>query len=297
MRSLFVVLLLANVALFAADRGWFGQPPSERGRDPGRLKTEIRADSIQVPRLPGINAAAEPGPSSASTPSSRPSSASGAGASVRPAVHDASGPAATANAAAAGSPAASTAAPAQEAAMEDAPPHAQPDASSRPATETPAPPASAVQPLACVEWGAFNDAELGTASKWSAERLPAARRSTRREPGKQGWMVILPPLGSAAAAQSAAAQLGRDGVKDFFIIQDGGPLHHAISLGVFSTENAARKHAATLQGQGVRNAKVVPRETQGGKHWLRLEGVSPAGRRALEEARGAFSRASVRDCR
>lgn len=230
MRSLFVLLLLANVALFGMERGWFGQPLSERGRDPARLKMEIRPDTIQVPRLPGINAAPEPAPL------------------------------ATENAATTGEPVAG-------------------------------------RPFACLEWGVFGDAELGAAQDWLGQHLPGVKYSARREAGRPGWMVIVPPLSSAAAAQAAAAQLGRDGVKEYFVIQEAGPFQYGISLGVFSTEAGARKHAATVQGQGVRNVKVVPRDPQGGKNWLRLEDVSPAGRRALDDARSLFGRASVRDCR
>ncbi|OVZ59290.1 hypothetical protein CDO44_11785 [Pigmentiphaga sp. NML080357] len=306
MRSLFVVVLLANVALFALDRGWFGQPLSERGRDPGRLRTEIRADTIQVPRLPGINAAAGPAPARASEPLDGAAGSAGAPEAVSPVSAADPAPvnptAATGASldnpvalASAGPEQAAAAAPASPAAPDS--PAPSPPAAAAPTAATRAAGSGSPAPLACVEWGAFSDADLAIAKKWSTEHLPAARQGTRREPGKQGWMVIVPPLGSAAAAHAAAAQLGRDGIKDFFVIQDGGPFQHAISLGVFSTENAARKQATALQAQGVRNAKVVSRAAQGGKSWLRLEGVSAADRRALDRARTLFTRPSVRDCR
>ena len=288
MRSLFVLLLLANVALFGMERGWFGQPLSERGRDPARLKMEIRPDTIQVPRLPGINAAPEPAPW-ASVPS--PQRAAPASSPARPAPP--------------GSPSIATPASPAPAAAPESPP--LPSAPVTPAYGEPAPLATenaattgepvAGRPFACLEWGVFGDAELGAAQDWLGQHLPGVKYSARREAGRPGWMVIVPPLGSAAAAQAAAAQLGRDGVKEYFVIQEAGPFQYGISLGVFSTEAGARKHAATVQGQGVRNVKVVPRDPQGGKNWLRLEDVSPAGRRALDDARSLFGRASMRDCR
>lgn len=290
MRSLFVVLLLANVALFALDRGWFGQPFSERGRDPARMRSELRADTIQVPRLPGINAAdeapvapaAEPAESGQAAPATEPSAS--ADAAPGSAAETAEPPPAGAIIPAA---APSDAAPAP------APPPAAPPAPAA-APANPPPPR---EPLACVEWGTFSEADLIIARKWANEHLPAAKQGTRREPGKQGWMVIVPPQPSASAAQAAAAQLGRNGVKDYFVIQESGPLQHAISLGVFSTEAAAKKQATALQGQGVRNAKVVSRGAQGGKSWLRLDGVAATGRRAIEGARNLFDRPSVQDCR
>lgn len=37
MRSLFLIVLLANLALLAFGHGFFGPPPSERGREPRQL--------------------------------------------------------------------------------------------------------------------------------------------------------------------------------------------------------------------------------------------------------------------
>ncbi|MDX3906866.1 MAG: hypothetical protein QHC78_14365 [Pigmentiphaga sp.] len=271
MRSLFVVLLLANLALFALDRGWFGQPLSERGREPARLRTEIRPDTLRVPPLP---AKAESTTTAAVPPAPAPAPA------------------------------------AQAAPVIEAPPTAQAPAAQPPAQEpadgrsasvdgmasAPAgPPAAAAAPI-CLEWGVFSDAELPGARKWAGEHLPGARQEARREPGKQGWMVIVPPLPNAAAAQAAAAQLGKRGVNDFFVIQDGGPMQYAISLGVFSTENGAKKHAGDLQARGVAQAKVVPRSAQGGRNWLRLQGVAASGREVLDGARATFARQTVRDC-
>ncbi|WP_296558544.1 hypothetical protein [Pigmentiphaga sp.] len=273
MRSLFVVLLLANVALFALNRGWFGQPLSERGRDPARMRSALRADTIQVPRLPGINAADE----TPSAPAADPPDAA---------------PEATGLPAGALIPTSASADALPEQDVPDAAPALAPAATAA----DPSPP-RAPAPLACVEWGTFSEADLIIARKWANEHLPAARQGARREPGKPGWMVIIPPLPSASAAQAAAAQLGKNGVRDYFVIQEGSPLQHAISLGVFSTEAAAKKQAAVLLGQGVRNAKVISRSTQGGKSWLRLDGVAAADRRAMEGARGLFDRPTVRDCR
>jgi len=291
MRSLFVVLLLANVALFALDRGWFGQPFSERGRDPARMRSELRADTIQVPRLPGINATDEAPPA----PAAEPAQSSPAAPDAEPSAGAADIDAAPGSAAQTTPPAGAVIPAAATANAEPAPaiPPTVPPAPAAAPASPPAPP----EPLACVEWGAFSEADLIIARKWANDHLPAAKQGTRREPGKQGWMVIVPPLPSASAAQAAAAQLGKNGVKNYFVIQEGGPLQHAISLGVFSTEAAAKKQATILQGQGVRNAKVVARGAQGGKSWLRLDGVAAAGRRAIEGARNLFDRPTVRDCR
>ena len=48
MRTLFVLLFLANLMLFGVGQGWFGLPPSEEGRDRGRHRQEMNADRVAV---------------------------------------------------------------------------------------------------------------------------------------------------------------------------------------------------------------------------------------------------------
>ncbi|MGB3288432.1 MAG: hypothetical protein WBA83_04070 [Burkholderiaceae bacterium] len=45
MRSLFLIVLLANVALLAFGQGFFGPPPSETGREP-RLLSERNQQAV-----------------------------------------------------------------------------------------------------------------------------------------------------------------------------------------------------------------------------------------------------------
>ncbi len=48
MRALFLVLIIANGVLYGVGAGWFGIPPTERGRDPNRAKSERNADKVQL---------------------------------------------------------------------------------------------------------------------------------------------------------------------------------------------------------------------------------------------------------
>lgn len=47
MRLLFILILVANVALLAFGQGFFGTPPSEQGREP-RQFSQRNQDSIQL---------------------------------------------------------------------------------------------------------------------------------------------------------------------------------------------------------------------------------------------------------
>lgn len=47
MRLLFILILVANVALLAFGQGFFGTPPSEQGREP-RQFAQRNQDAIQL---------------------------------------------------------------------------------------------------------------------------------------------------------------------------------------------------------------------------------------------------------
>ncbi len=278
MRSLFIVLLLANVALLALDRGWLGQSLALRGREPERIDREVRPDTIQIPRLPGVNAdpIAPLVPSSPQeTPAPRQDEAPAEPAQTEDAKQDDPAPIHTDT---------------------DAPVPANPADTSTSQMEKALPPVdSKPVPLACLEWGTFNSQELDRARQWSAEHLPAAKLSTRGEPPKAPWMVIVPPQASASAAQAMAAQFAKNGVQDFFVVQEG-PYQHGISLGVFRTEEGAKRHASTLQAKGIRTAKVVARPNSVHRNWVRLQGVDQTGRDAIAQAQTLFAQSTLREC-
>ena len=88
---------------------------------------------------------------------------------------------------------------------------------------------------------AFNTLQLGT------------RLSERRvEEIKLHW-VFIPPTNDRRAAETRMAELRRQGVQDMSIRPD-----NAISLGVFSSEEAARRFLTAIQARGVRGAEQGP---------------------------------------
>ncbi|MGH8714127.1 MAG: SPOR domain-containing protein, partial [Casimicrobiaceae bacterium] len=72
------------------------------------------------------------------------------------------------------------------------------------------------------------------------------------------YWVYLPPAANRAAADKRLAELKASGIRDVSVI-DAGPQRNAISLGVFRGEDAARSRLASLQVQGLTNAKLEPR--------------------------------------
>jgi hypothetical protein len=112
---------------------------------------------------------------------------------------------------------------------------------------------------ACLEWGVLTGADLARAEAALARLdLPAA--SLQREGvAATGYWVHIPPLKSKAELEKKLAELKGFGVTEFSPVQDPSLGRNAISLGVFSTEEAAQSHLAMLKEQGVRSAAVESR--------------------------------------
>ncbi|MDR2690224.1 MAG: SPOR domain-containing protein [Azoarcus sp.] len=130
-----------------------------------------------------------------------------------------------------------------------------------PQPEPPAPPPEPsvpAVPLKCVTWRG-----LSTANNDKLVALLGAGgiSATVRERVRPTWWVRIPPQPSLEAAERHARELHALYVEEFFIIREAGPNRYAISLGVFSTEEAAKRHLEQLRFQGVRTAGVVPRTT------------------------------------
>src|SRR5204863_8782988 len=122
----------------------------------------------------------------------------------------------------------------------DLPPQApaKPIAAVKPEPATP-PPAAPPVALKCMEWGSFTIADAPRAEKTLEPLALGARLAQRRTEENAGWWVFIPPQGNRPAALKKANELKTLGIDDYFIVQEEGPQHWALSLGVFRSEEAA----------------------------------------------------------
>ena len=174
-----------------------------------------------------------------------------------------------------------------------------------PAPKPAAPAAAASPPLVtagakCVEWGSFTLTDAPRAEKALEPLALGPRLAQRRTEEAAGWWVYIPPQGQGPnarqLAQRKAAELKSLGVEDYFIVQEEGPNRWALSLGVFRAEDAAQARLAALRSQGVRSARVGPRETVVPKVWLQVKDVdAPLYARLREAARGVDG-SELREC-
>ena len=164
----------------------------------------------------------------------------------------------------------------------------------RPKPAAPAPPEPVK--LACLEWGSFSPAEATRAAQRLEPLGLGARLAQYRGEETASWWVHMPPQGSRANALRKAGELKKLGVEDYFILQDTGPMRWALSLGVFSTEEAARSHLQALREKGVRTAIIDRRETRVPKVWFQVREVEPPLQEKLQAMAREFEGATLHDC-
>jgi SPOR domain len=162
------------------------------------------------------------------------------------------------------------------------------------------PPAAPKKPAAtagsCLEWGSFTLADAPRAEQALGPLALGARLAQRRTEEVAAWWVFLPAQGSRQAALKKAQELRNMGVDEYFIVQDEGEHHWALSLGVFRNEEAAQARLAALRAQGVRSARVGPRETVVPKIWLQVKSVDAPLQARLKEIARQVEGSELRDC-
>jgi len=137
--------------------------------------------------------------------------------------------------------------------------------------------------LACLFWSDLPMADADRLERLLAEKFSAFKPARSVTPGSSTYWVFVPPLASKPDADRKAAELKKLGVPEFFIVQDPGPNRLAISLGIFSSEEAAKERLDALRALGVRSAKSGERSAK--PALVALEAAGPEAQQgALREA-------------
>jgi hypothetical protein len=117
-------------------------------------------------------------------------------------------------------------------------------------------------PSVCMEWGGFSGSELTRATA-AMSALKLGNNLTQRQVEHTiGYWVYLPPLKNGAEVEKKVAQLKELGVEEYFVVQEAGKWRNAISLGVFKTEEAARKFRESIKTKGLESAKAGARTSK-----------------------------------
>jgi len=106
---------------------------------------------------------------------------------------------------------------------------------------------------ACVEFSGIVAADAQRARDAFAALQLGTRLSERRVEEISRYWVFIPVARDRRTAEATMAQVRRQGVTDMSIRPD-----NSISLGVFSTEEAARRFLTSIEAKGVKGAEQGP---------------------------------------
>lgn len=121
----------------------------------------------------------------------------------------------------------------------------------------------------------IRDLPAETASAFAnllAEQHPTLKITRTASEGNSSYWVHIPPLASKQEAENKADELKNLGITDFFIVQESGANHRAISLGLFSTNDAAAAHLDALRTKGVKSARIAERTNKPAVASLEIRG-------------------------
>ena len=115
---------------------------------------------------------------------------------------------------------------------------------------------------ACLEWGEFSGGDLKRANSALAKLNLGNQLSQRQVEYVSGYWVYIPPPKTSAEIDRKISVLKARGVADYFIVQEPGKWHNAISLGVFKTNEAAQKFVDKLAAKGIKTPVVGERKSK-----------------------------------
>lgn len=274
LRLILLLLLVANVGYGAWSQGWLAgigwmpQDPAE----PWRVTQQLRPEAIAL----GTNTA-QPAPTGAQ-PAVAPAPASSAAPSAPPPSPQAEPP----QTAQPSPPAAATALAASAVAAAASP------------APVAAPPAPAAPPALCLQAGPFDeDQAKALRSALRNQELPWDSYELRTQEIAGRWMVYLGKFPSQEVLVQRRSELRGRGVDTD---RAGGSLEPGLSLGRFSTEEAATRELTRMLRAGVRGARVVQERAASTVYSLQLPAVTSALQPKIKALEPALAGKPLRPC-
>jgi aspartokinase len=117
----------------------------------------------------------------------------------------------------------------------------------------------AAKPEICLEWGQFSGDTVKRVAQ-ALEKLQLGDKLLQHKAEKSGgYWVYVTPRNTLQEAQKKVVELNRLGVQESYVVREPSAMRYAISLGIFSTAEAATKHLDQLREKGVKSAVSGPR--------------------------------------
>jgi len=116
----------------------------------------------------------------------------------------------------------------------------------------------------CLLWSELPIADANRLERLLAEKFANFKAVRNVVAGSSTYWVFIPPLANKSEADKKAAELTRLGAPEFYVVQEAGPTQFAVSLGIFSSKEAANERLDALRAKGVKSAKVSERNAKAG---------------------------------
>ena len=144
----------------------------------------------------------------------------------------------------------------------------------------------------CLQAGVFDDRQA-EALRTAAAGLPAGSWTLEPTPIPGRWMVYMGRFDDIETLDRKRAELR---ARKLDHDRAGGTLELGLSLGRFSSKEAAERELANLGNKGVRTARVVQERAEAPGFTLRLPAVNDALRAQLDVLRTAMAGKTLRAC-
>ena len=144
----------------------------------------------------------------------------------------------------------------------------------------------------CLQAGVFDDRQA-EALRTAAAGLPAGSWTLEPTPIPGRWMVYMGRFDDIETLDRKRAELRARKVDHD---RAGGTLELGLSLGRFTTKDAAERELANMGTKGVRTARVVQERPDAPGFTLRLPAVNDALRPQLDALRSAMAGKTLRSC-
>ena len=148
----------------------------------------------------------------------------------------------------------------------------------------------------CLTVGNLQMTEVTRVETLLSKEFPAFRAERTQAAAKSNFWVFIPPHASRQEAERRVSELKRLNVPEFFVIQEPGPRRFAISLGIFSSKEAAMERLALLQEKGIHSAIVGERAKQPSSVSLAIHGPETQSSLLKQALKNALSKKTLLSC-
>src|SRR3546814_2690093 len=147
--------------------------------------------------------------------------------------------------------------------------------------------------LQCYAIGPFSDAGKRAAARRqlqsSVERL-RTREAAPANAARREWRVWLPPRADRAAAQAVVDRITAAGFSDYYIVAAGEEAN-SVALGLYGSEEPARRHQAALHAAGFTEVRAdAMGDAPPPVTWIDVASATPLAARSEEHTSRLNSR-------